>query len=128
MNKKQFLKAAMNSPVQVDDFYSYKIVKMNEEEVEMSEQFKKKLIKENLYDNSYVGIFVFAQMEDAIVKMESLPIFEKRKGFDTKHLKLSKEQVIKGDLTDKDLELLKRTNEFQDSLQMQFNLEGITEL
>lgn len=122
MNKKQFLKAAMTSPIQIDDFYSYKIVKINEKEVEMSEQFKKQLIKENLYDNSYVGIFVLAQMEDAIVKMESLPIFGKRRGFDTRLLKLSKEQVIKKDLHNKKLDLLKKVNEFQANLQMTLSI------
>lgn len=111
MNEKSFIEAALNGPVEIDEFSSYKVVKLNETQVNnMPEKLIKQLKKENLYDNSYVGLVVLSGMEEFSVEASSLPIYGMKKNFDTSNLSKTKEEAIELDLESKDLKLLLQTN------------------
>lgn len=118
-NRKQFIEAVYEGPVQIDDNLYYRIVKLNENEVNMSDQFKEQLKKEGLYNNSYVSVLSYTHEKDNPAKMEDLPIYGSPTRYVTKHLTYNKEDAIKKDLAERSRGLLKRAVAFHEKSQEQ---------
>ena len=95
MDKGTFIKKAISGFISIDEFSSYKLVKINKEEVSnMPEKLLKQLEKEDLYDKSYVGVVTFSGMESFPVEATSLPIYGMKKKYDTSCLKRTKKEAI----------------------------------
>lgn len=107
LTRKQFIEKATEGPIKINDNLNYLAVKMNSSEIEMSEQFKRQLINESLYNNSFVGILI-NDNEKVPFSMEKLPIYGRSDKFETKHLKRSFEDAIMTDLRGRELKLLDR--------------------
>lgn len=112
MDKEIFIELALKGPVSIDQFSTYKVIKINDSEIEMSLKFKKQLKKEGLYNNSYIGISVLAGTEECSIQMEMLPIYGLKKKYITKHFSSTKEEAINLDLDCKDLNLLENARIF----------------
>lgn len=110
LTKKQFIELVKNGPVQINEDTFYAVVKMNDEQIKMSEMFKEQLIKEGKYDNSYVGIL--ASKNEIQYGMEWLPIYGSSTSYVTKHLVNSFEEAVMKDLASRNRNLLNRHFEF----------------
>ena len=98
MKKEELVKVIKeNKSVVLNEDVSYKVVKLNEEEVAMTEGFKKELQRKGLYDNSYTGTLILTIFKDYPVPMEQLRIFETYKGYSYSHIKNTIEEVIDED-------------------------------
>lgn len=95
MEKETFIKNAISGVISIDEFSSYRLVKINRKEVSnMPEKLLKQLKKEDLYDKSYVGIVTLSGMENFPVEATSLPIYGMKKKYDTSCLKRTKEDAV----------------------------------
>ena len=99
LDKETFMKEAVSGFISIDEFSSYKLIKVNQTEVSsMPDKLLKQLKKEDLYDKSYVGIVVLSGMEGFPVEATSLPIYGTKKKYDISCLKKTKEDAILADL------------------------------
>lgn len=110
LTKKQFFELVKMGPVQIDEQTFYVLVKMNEEQVEMSELLKKQLIEEGKYDETYVGILTSENKQP--YSQDYLPIFGDSKKYVTKFLVRSPEDAVNFDLGKRSLGVIKRHFEF----------------
>lgn len=110
LTKKQFVELAKKGPIQIDENIFYVVVKMNEEQVNMNETFKKQLIEEGKYDNSYVGFMT--NETEAPYHMNNLPIFGDQNKYVTKFFVKTQDDAINHDLRQRSLGILNRHFEF----------------
>lgn len=107
LTRKQFIEKAANGSIKIDDNLNYLVVKMNSDNIKMNEMFKRQLVEEGLYDNSYVGMLIY-DYERAPYSMKNLPVYGRSDKYETKHLKVSFEDAVMADLTKRGLKLLDR--------------------
>jgi len=105
MKNVEFTSKAKENPVELKDDLYYVVVKVDKENVKMSEKFLKQLENENKY-GMYVGIVTTKQ--SGPFEMDEFPIYGRTDKYELKHLKSTKEEAIKKDLRDKGLGLLSR--------------------
>ena len=103
----QFVEEAKKGAIKIADNLSYVTVKMNSNDVKMNETFKKQLIDEGLYDNSFVGILV-NDHEKAPFSMENFPVYGRADKYETKHLKREFKDAVTANLRERGLQLLDR--------------------
>lgn len=101
LTRKQFEELAKEGPVQIDVNLFYVVVKLNEEQINMTEAFKKQLIDEGKYDNSYVGFMT--NETKAPYHMNNLPIFGDRNKYVTKFFVRTQDEAVNHDLRQRSL-------------------------
>ncbi len=94
-----------------DGRYKFVLAKLNDNDIAMTSKFKEQLENEGLYDNSWVG-FITNSRENAPYRMDWLPIFGSSDKYITKWLTHSPESAIDAMLSDRQIALLKRANEY----------------
>lgn len=111
LTRKQFIELASKEPVEIDEGINYVVVKVNSENISMSDKLKEQLIDENKYDNTYIGFTTFQTSKP--YGMENLPIYGKSDKYETKYFKRSLTETITDNLKDRNLRLLNRHHEFK---------------
>lgn len=104
MNKKDLMRIAKEGPVKIDTFCEYVVVKVNEENIKLTDKFKSQLIEENKYDETYIG-FITSEKNKPYA-MSNLPIYGRTDKYETKHINRDINKVISKDI--KDYKLLER--------------------
>lgn len=106
LTRKQFIELVKQGPVQVDKDTYYNVIKLNEENVIMSEMFKEQLKREGLYNRTYVGILT--SQPYGPYDMVWLPIYGNVHKYETKHFKYNFEDAAMDDLSRRSTNLLNR--------------------
>lgn len=112
LTRKQFIELASKEKMKVDELIHYVVIKVNSENIKMTDSFKKQLIEEGKYDNTYIGLLTPETSKP--YSMDYLPIYGSTEKFITKHFVNSIDEAIMVDLKDRGLRLLKRYNEYNE--------------
>lgn len=111
LTRKQFINLVEKGPVEVGNDLYYVVVRVNDENIEMNEFFKKQMIEENKYNNTYIG-FLTSQKSKPY-NMVYLPIYGRSDKYETKHFTWNFEDAVMADLRRRCTGLLNRHYEHQ---------------
>lgn len=110
MERNQFIKKVFEENViKLTNNREYRVVKVNDENLDMSQELKDQLVVEGLYDKTYIGAVVPETLPK--INMDYLPVYGSKYAYVTKHFKHTMELTIKADLSDRTLGLLKMVEE-----------------
>ena len=86
----------------------YRVAKANDDNIEMTEMFKKQLIEEGLYNNSYISAFVHSSDPSVKIEQDSLPIYGSDEKYVTKWFTSTPEETVLQELNDRQMQLKRR--------------------
>lgn len=119
LTRRQFVELAKQGPVliqgpeMIDKNVCYIAVKVNSDNIKMSEMFKQQLIREDKYDKTYIGFLIWESESEKPYPMRNLPIYGDPDKYVTKHLCNSFEEAVMRDLRSREISLLKRRYEYE---------------
>lgn len=111
LTSKEFVELVGKSPVAIDKRVNYVAVKVNSENIAMSDKLKDQLVKENKYDNTYIG-FMTSEVT-APYSMDNLPIYGRSDIYETKHFSRDFAEAVMTDLRQRSMGILNRHHEYQ---------------
>ncbi len=97
-----------NNFVPLEDNKYYFIVRLNDENIKMTDKFKSQLEQEDIYNEYYASGIAFNN--ELPISMDNLPIFGNSNKYDTSWFKSTPKDCLNSDLKDKQLNLSNRIN------------------
>lgn len=109
MIKKEFIQLAKEGPIKIDEHSNYVIVKVNDDNLDLTPALRSLLVKEDKYDKTYIGFITHEKNKP--YGTINLPIYGRFDKYETKHLNKDFEKAVSADICEfKLLERVKINN------------------
>lgn len=106
MTKKEFTQLAKEGPVKIDEDLNYVVVKVDDDNLDLSPALRKQLVEENKYDNTFIGFITHEKSKP--YGTANLPVYGRSDKYETKHFNRDLEKAVSADI--REFKLLDRVN------------------